>query len=54
MSTDSKFGMVIGVVVVLAVAIIYFPKTTPSDRTTAVVPSLPAVSRGMDTVQLAR
>lgn len=54
MSADSKLGMVLGVVVVLTVAVIYFPKSSPSDRTTAIVPSLPAMSRGVDTVQLPR
>jgi hypothetical protein len=49
MGTDTKLGMVVGVVAVLAVAIIYFPKTAPSDRTTAVVPS---ITRGAETALL--
>ena len=52
MGTDTKLGMVVGVAAVLAVAIIYFPKTAPTDRTTAVVPSLPTVTRGADAALL--
>jgi hypothetical protein len=48
MATDTKLGLVVGVVVVMAVAVVYFPKKAPTDRTTAVVPSLPAVSRNSD------
>ena len=42
MATDSKLGLVVGVVVVMAVAVVYFPRTGASNRRTAVVPSLPA------------
>ena len=52
MGTDSKLGLVVGVGVVLAVAVIYFPRGVQSDRTTAVVPSLPAVSRSTDAALL--
>jgi hypothetical protein len=52
MATDSKLGLVVGVGVVLAVAVIYFPKGVQTDRTAAVVPSLPAVSHGTDTALL--
>jgi hypothetical protein len=44
--------MVVGVGVVLAVAVIYFPKGVQPDRTTAVVPSLPAATRSIDTALL--
>jgi hypothetical protein len=52
MGTDSKLGLVVGVGVVLAVAVIYFPKGVQTDRTTAVVPSLPAATRAADTALL--
>jgi hypothetical protein len=52
MGTDSKLGMVVGVGVVLAVAVIYFPKGVQTDRTAAVVPSLPAATRSADTALL--
>ena len=38
--------------VVLAVAVIYFPKAGQADRANAVVPSLPAAARGPDTALL--
>jgi hypothetical protein len=44
MATDMKLGMVLGVGVVLAVAVVYFPKAGHSDRANAVVPSLPAAA----------
>jgi hypothetical protein len=44
MATDTKLGLVLGVGLVIAVAVIYFPKTAQADRTTAVVPSLPAAT----------
>jgi hypothetical protein len=52
MATDTRLGLVIGVAVVLAVAVIYFPKSGTADRTNSVVPSLPAAARGTDTVLL--
>jgi len=52
MSTDTKLGMVVGVAVVMAVAVIYFPKSSHADRTTAVVPSLPSANRSTDTAFL--
>ncbi len=52
MGTDSKFGLVVGVGVVLAVAVIYFPRGVQTDRTAAVVPSLPAATRAVDTALL--
>jgi hypothetical protein len=51
MATDMKLGMVLGVGVVLAVAVVYFPKAGRPDRANAVVPSLPA-ARGLDTALL--
>ncbi len=48
MATDMKLGLVVGVGVVLAVAVIYFPKAGRPDRTNAVVPSLPAATRGAE------
>ena len=44
MATDTRLGLVVGVAVVLAVAVIYFPKAGRSDRSSAVVPSLPAAT----------
>jgi hypothetical protein len=44
--------MVVGVGLVLAVAVIYFPKGVQTDRTAAVVPSLPAATRSADTALL--
>ncbi|HEY1376911.1 MAG TPA: hypothetical protein VGF55_08955 [Gemmataceae bacterium] len=52
MATDMKLGLVVGVAVVLAVAVIYFPKAGKSDRTNAVVPSLPAATRGAESAML--
>lgn len=52
MGTDTKLGMVVGVGLVMAVAVLYFPKATQSDRTAAVVPSLPAAGRAADTALL--
>jgi hypothetical protein len=49
MATDTRLGLVVGVGLVLAVAVIYFPKAGHGDRTNAVVPSLPAAARGTDT-----
>jgi hypothetical protein len=43
MTTDVKLGMVVGLAVVLAVAVTYFPKTGTRGGAHAVVPSLPAV-----------
>jgi hypothetical protein len=48
MGTDSKLGLVVGVGLVLAVAVIYFPRGAQADRTAAVVPSLPAATRSSD------
>jgi hypothetical protein len=52
MGTDTKLGLVVGVVVVMAVAVIYFPKGAQTDRTASVVPSLPAAGRAADTALL--
>jgi hypothetical protein len=52
MGTDTKLGLVVGVAVVMAVAVIYFPKNAQADRTAAVVPSLPAANRAADTALL--
>ncbi len=50
MATDVKLGMVVGLGVVLAVAVTYFPKAGPRTGTGAVVPSLPtAAARSADT-----
>jgi hypothetical protein len=48
MTTDVKLGMVVGLGVVLAVAVTYFPKAGPRQGTGAVVPSLPAATRAAD------
>jgi hypothetical protein len=47
-ATDTRLGLVIGLGVVLAVAVIYFPKAGHPDRATAVVPSLPGAVRGTE------
>jgi len=48
MTTDVKFGMVVGLGVVIAVAVTYFPKNAaaPAGRAGSVMPSLPALYRG--------
>jgi hypothetical protein len=52
MATDMKLGMVLGVGVVLAVAVVYFPKAGRPDRASAVVPSLPAAAAAPDNALL--
>jgi hypothetical protein len=42
MATDVKLGLVVGLGVVLAVAVTYYPKAGPRTGAGAVVPSLPA------------
>jgi hypothetical protein len=44
MSTDTKLGMVVGLGIVIAVAVTYYPKGTPpkTGRTGSVMPSLPS------------
>lgn len=49
MATDSKLGLVIGIGIVVAVAVVYFPKAIQRDRTNSVVPSLPAATRPIET-----
>jgi hypothetical protein len=49
MTTDARLGLVVGVAVVLAVAVVYFPKAGRADRANSVVPSLPAAARAADT-----
>ena len=48
MATDVKLGLVVGLGVVLAVAVTYFPKAGPRARSGAVVPSLPVAARGAE------
>lgn len=49
MATDSKLGLVIGVGIVVAVAVVYFPRAAQRDRTNSVVPSLPAATHPVET-----
>jgi hypothetical protein len=48
MATDTRLGLVIGLGVVLAVAVVYFPKAGRPDRAAAVVPSLPSAVQGSE------
>ena len=45
MATDVKFGLVVGLGVVLAVAVTYYPKAGSRGGGGAAVPSLPAPAR---------